>query len=38
MMMNLLVAIKIANEVICLPMYAGLENTDIKRIMNIISK
>ncbi|MDR0560165.1 MAG: DegT/DnrJ/EryC1/StrS family aminotransferase [Prevotellaceae bacterium] len=34
---NLPVATRIANSVICLPMYAGLENDDIERIIEIIA-
>jgi dTDP-4-amino-4,6-dideoxygalactose transaminase len=35
---NLPEATKVANSVICLPMYAGLENNDIEKIVNIIAK
>jgi dTDP-4-amino-4,6-dideoxygalactose transaminase len=35
---NLPVATKVANSVICLPMYAEIESNDINRILNIIAK
>ena len=35
---NLPVATKIANEVICLPMHHELNETDLKRILNLIVK
>ncbi|MDR3245499.1 MAG: DegT/DnrJ/EryC1/StrS family aminotransferase [Prevotellaceae bacterium] len=35
---NLPIATKIADSVICLPMYAGLESSDIERIIEIVQK
>ncbi|MDR2824632.1 MAG: DegT/DnrJ/EryC1/StrS family aminotransferase [Prevotellaceae bacterium] len=35
---NLPIATRIADSVICLPVYAGLENGDIERIIKIIAK
>jgi dTDP-4-amino-4,6-dideoxygalactose transaminase len=35
---NLPIAIKITEEVLCLPLYAELENENIERICKIISK
>lgn len=35
---NLPVATKIANEVICLPMYYGLAETDVERIIDLIKQ
>jgi dTDP-4-amino-4,6-dideoxygalactose transaminase len=33
---NLPVATRMANEVICLPMYAGLTEEDVERVLNAI--
>ena len=33
---NLPVATRMADEVICLPMYAGLTDADIERVLNAI--
>ena len=33
---NLPVATKIANQVICLPMYAFMEESDIERVIGVI--
>ena len=35
---NLPVATKMANEVICLPMHAGLSNEDVERVLTLITK
>ncbi|MDR1737612.1 MAG: DegT/DnrJ/EryC1/StrS family aminotransferase [Candidatus Symbiothrix sp.] len=35
---NLPVATRIADEVICLPMYAGLTEEDVERVLNLIKK
>ena len=35
---NLPVATKIAEQVICLPMYYGLTDEDVKRVINLIIK
>nr|WP_304529096.1 DegT/DnrJ/EryC1/StrS family aminotransferase [Fibrobacter sp. UWS1] len=35
---NLPIANKLANQVLCLPMFAGLDNKNIDRIINIVAK
>ena len=35
---NIPVATRIAEEVLCLPIYYGLENQDVERIIEIIKK
>ena len=35
---NLPVATKMANDVICLPMHAGLSDNDIERVLTLILK